>query len=353
MVMPMDVEAIPLGSVQALGEAWRALEAAAEPCFFRSWSWVGCLFEERFDDPVVLRARHAGRVVGLAVFNRSRGRLVLGASGDSRRDAPHVEHNGPLVAADAPAGTAAALLRAAWRQRGVRRLLLPGVPPALVEVAGGAALRLQVQPAPCVRLDAVREAGGEHLAVLGANTRWQIRRSLRRYATRGEVRLDCAATEREALDWLESLVALHQRDWQRRGAPGAFADPFMLRFHQALIARAMPRGEVELLRLAVGGQALGYLYNFRLGGRVLAYQSGLDRDDGGPQDKPGLVAHHLAIQRAVAAGDEVYDFLAGAARYKSSLANAEQSLAWAEMVPRASPLRLAAALLRGWRRLAR
>lgn len=347
----MEVEATPPGSVDALGDAWRALERAAAPCFFRSWTWVGCLFEERFDDPVLLRARVGGRVVGLALFNRSRGRLVLGASGDARRDAPHVEHNGPLLAADAPPGTAAALLQAAWRQPGARRLVLPGVPPELVAAAGGAELRRQDEKVPLLRLDAVRAAGGDHLALAGPNTRAQIRRSLRRYAARGEVRLDAATTEAEALAWFDALVALHGSDWQRRGKPGAFADPSMLRFHRTLIARAMPRGEVELLRLSVGGQALGYLYNFRLGGQVLAYQSGFDRDDGGKQDKPGLVSHHLAIQRAVAAGDAVYDFLAGAARYKASLATEEGSLAWAELVPRGSPLRVLAALRRGWRRL--
>jgi CelD/BcsL family acetyltransferase involved in cellulose biosynthesis len=58
----------------------------------------------------------------------------------------------------------------------------------------------------------------------------------------------------------------------------------------------------------------------------------------------------MAIEQALARGDSVYDFLAGADRYKRSLANAEVPLLWAELVPRWSALGLAARLAQRWRR---
>jgi CelD/BcsL family acetyltransferase involved in cellulose biosynthesis len=123
-----------------------------------------------------------------------------------------------------------------------------------------------------------------------------------------------------------------QRDWLARGKPGAFADAFMVAFHRELLARAVPRREALLARLSASGRELAYLYNFRLAGRVLAYQRGIARDAAGRHGKPGLMAHVRAIEHAAQEAAESYDFLAGGSRYKQSLANVSRDLHWAELV---------------------
>lgn len=328
-----------------LGQAWRALEAeAAHASLFQSWTWVGCLAEERYRDPVLLLATEAGsgRTLGLALLNRRKGRLHLAESGDPSLDSPFIEHNGPLLAADSGPEVLPALLQAAWRERGVRRLVLGGVAPAVLEAAGGVTWRERRQEAPFIDLARIGGAGQEWLTTLSANTRYQLRRSARSYARQGELQLERAASLAEALAWFEGLVTLHGESWRRRGEPGAFADPFAQHFHRSLIERAQPRGELDLLRLSAGRRVLGYLYNFRLGGRVYAYQSGLDHEGAGRHGKPGLTCHAMAIEQAQAQGAKVYDFLAGAARYKRSLSNASATLLWAEAVPRWSVPGLAA-----------
>ena len=345
--MGVQVAATRIASFEEAGRVWRALEESArDPSFFQSWTWVGCLAEERYDDPLLLRAESGGRVVGLALFNRRRGRLHLTASGEARLDAPFIEHNAPLLAAGEEAAALPALMGEAWRIAGARGLVFAGVPPAALRAAGGVAFRLREEPAPYVDLDAVRAAGRDWFTTLSANTRYQLRRSARCLSRSGELRIERAETEAQALEWLGALAALHGESWRRRGHPGAFADPFSLRFHHALVARAQERRELDLLRLSAGGETFGYLYNLRQGGRVYAYQSGLDHGRAGRHGKPGLTFHALAVGRALAAGDRVYDFLAGAARYKSSLANASVPLLWAEAVPRWSVRGLAARLLR-------
>ncbi|HEY8609794.1 MAG TPA: GNAT family N-acetyltransferase [Roseomonas sp.] len=341
--MSLDVTLGAAGSLDALGAEWRALEAeAGDHGFFRSWSWVGCLAEERFPDPVLLRARRDGRLVGLALLNRRRGRLALGESGDPTLDAPFVEHNGPLLARGEGVEALAFMMGTALK--GAGRLRLSGVEPRLLDAAstaGGMVLRRQDRVAPLVDLEAVRATGGDYLAALSANARQQLRRSARRHVARGDLSLERAGSVAEALDWLDAMIALHGAAWRARGRPGAFANPFMPRFHRALITGAFPRGEVDMLRASAGGRPFGYLYNFRLGGRIFAYQSGFDYALADAQTKPGLTCHHLAIERALAAGDRSYDFLAGDDRYKRSLANATATLAWAEIARHGS----AAALL--------
>jgi CelD/BcsL family acetyltransferase involved in cellulose biosynthesis len=179
-----------------------------------------------------------------------------------------------------------------------------------------------------------------YLASLSANTRYQIRRSNRCFDRLGPLVVRQAETEAEALGFLDSLAALHQATWTKRGSRGAFANPAFVRFHRALIARALPRGELELLRFSAGGHVLGYLYNIRLRGWMFTYQSGFDYAGCaaafGPHAKPGLTCHYAAIVRARGEGAVAYDFLAGRDRYKSSLTRAATRLYWLEVAPRYS-----------------
>jgi len=169
-----------------------------------------------------------------------------------------------------------------------------------------------------VELAAVRAGGRPYLDGLSANTRQQLRRAMRGYEARGPLRLTVAATAAEALAWFERLATLHQATWTGRGREGAFAYPFFARFHRALIERHHAAGLVELAKVTAGEGEVGYLYNFLWRGRVLSYQSGFAYE-ADARLKPGLVSHALCIERHLAAGAAAYDFLAGDARYKTSL----------------------------------
>ncbi|WP_376087643.1 GNAT family N-acetyltransferase [Roseomonas sp. CCTCC AB2023176] len=334
MAVETDISAV--ASFVQLGREWQELERRAEPSFFQTWTWVGCLAEERFPDPVLIRASDGGVTVGLALLNRRRGRLWLGESGDPALDAPFVEHNGPLVVRGR-ADVEAALLSAAWRVRGAARLVLSGVRSDLLRATGGVAWRHQVRAAPFVDLAGLRSRGGDWLETRSANTRAQIRRSRRFYEGRyGPVSLTRPATEGEALRFLRALIELHGVTWRRRGREGAFATGFLRRFHENLVIRAGCAGQLDLQRHAAGDQVIGYLYNFRQGRRLLSYQSGFLRDwEDGPA-KPGLTCHEAAIRDGIVSGLEVYDFLAGDQRYKKSLAAGLDYLHWFEIVPRRS-----------------
>ena len=294
-----------------LGERWRELEARSNCSFFQSWTWMGCLADERFTDPVLLESRIGGRLMALALCNRRRGRtgrefLWLGESGVPALDTIFIEHNGILVAEDAPSGLIADCFRALrhepigqrrlWRSR---RLVLSGVDEdclAAALLSGGGSWVRRARAAPYVDLDRVRQNGGDYLSGLSSNARYQLRRSDRAYAAECGVAVQCAASVAEAVDFLGGLAALHQATWNRRGRPGSFANHEFCRFHRALIERGFERGEIQLLRVTFGGQTIGLLYNYYFRGHVLAYQSGFDYETAGRHQKPGLTCHHQAIR---------------------------------------------------------
>lgn len=351
----------PVADTAALGERWLAFERQVSCSFFQSWAWTGCLFAERFLDPLLLELRDEGRLVALALFNRTqdwlgRERLWLGESGRPALDAVFIEHNGPLLAAG---GTTAlpALLEAAlqlpwgrgwrWEYLWGRRVVLSGVGISVRAAAAGLGTMVvqAVRPAPYVDLATIRATGSGYLASIGAGTRYQIRRSERRYAEIGVLTLRRAETVAEAHDFLDALAALHQQSWAQRGKVGAFANPMFLRFHHALINRTL--GEIDLLRFDAGGHVIGYLYNFRHRGRASTYQSGFAYAPGEAHRKPGLTCHHLAAEMYLAEGLDAYDFLAGEARYKRNLSNASTDLHWIEIMQGWSPAGLRARL-RDW-----
>lgn len=313
----------------ALEAEWRDLESRADPSFFQSWTWIGCCAAARYPAPWLLRAEHDGRTVGLALLNRRGGRLFLHESGEAAHDAVYIEHNGVLLAHEA-ADLLPACLGTLLGTR--RALLLPGVDAthlAALRARGVVRVR-QASAAPFVALDALPAGADGFLASLSANTRQQLRRSDRELGGAGGPRVTRATSVAEALDFLDALAVLHQQTWTARGKPGAFANPAFRPFHAALIARALPRGEAELLRVDGTAGVIGYLYNFRLRGRVLAYQSGFAYAESGRHGKPGLTCHHAAIRLARDEGARVYDFLAGESRYKTSLATGAVPLYWLE-----------------------
>jgi len=324
------------GDLTVLAARWRDLESRADGGYFLSWDWIGCWLELVETEVVLLEGRSGGKVVALGLLCPVRQRygwlstngVYLHQTGDPRVDGIAIEYNGILT--DRALGTEGALqcLRALLREDAIgtagRRwdeLYLNGVTTGFADavVECGAWLRLLARsPTWYVDLAAIRADGGAYLDRLSANTRYQVRRSMRRYEARGPLRLTAASDVAEGLDYLDELAALHQAHWIARGRPGAFSAPFFTAFHRRLIADCLPCGSVEVLRATAGETTIGYLYNFLYRGRVYYYASGFVYEDDN-RLKPGLVSHTLSVSRYLAQGMDCYDFMAGAARYKTSL----------------------------------
>ena len=280
--------------------------------------------------------------MALALFNRVRRRwgppvLHLGESGNPELDCPYIEQNGVL----AETGNEAELTVRCLREVASRfELVLSGISPTVFEAtlhAASLVLNGRSQASPTVDLAALRASGTDYLSRRSANTRQQIRRSDRFYLQAGPIKLQRAGSVAEAHSMLDQMAILHQATWTARGRPGSFARPFFKRFHQALIESALPRGEADLMQISSGDTIIGILYNFVHAGRSLAYQSGFAYQPGASAAKPGLTCHARAIQDALDAGLDVYDFLAGEDRYKRSLAALSHQQIWTRAGPLCSP----------------
>jgi CelD/BcsL family acetyltransferase involved in cellulose biosynthesis len=321
---------------------WRKLEAAGSPSFFTSWHWIGNWLAAvpPTSRPRLLRGLAGGKTIALALLgerqNRRRRGLVgaralyLNETGDPRFDSPMIEHNGVLAAAGYETTVWQALL--AWFEElrdEADELHLSGSlwrwPDEALEACG--LLRNETAvPSYAVELGRLTTSGGEPDPLLSANARQQLRRAVRSYEQIGPLRLAEAGTLGEALNFFDAMKALHCASWERRGKPHAFSGGFFEPFHRLLIERTFSAGGTQLLRVSAGEQIIGYLYNFRLGSCIYAYQSGFA--DADRRKRPGTVTHALAIRHAFRSGASIYDFMAGHNRLKASFATRCEPMLW-------------------------
>lgn len=338
--LEVRLEALP--APELLARDWRALEAVGNASFFTSWHWIGTLLAALPATawPRLLRGTSAGRTIALGLLGervvrrryglvRSR-RMCINETGDPDCDAMTIEHNALLAAADCAKAAADALIGwFAGQGAQADELHLAGscdrLPEALVERQGLGRYEI-AKPSYTVDLDRLTAGDGDIGAVLSANARQQLRRAERHLARYGPLRLTRAKTLAEARTFFEEMKALHIVSWQRRGRAHAFTNPFFEVFHRLLIERSFASGATQLLQAAAGGMVFGYLYNFRFGARVYAYQSGFDYADA--HARPGVVSHAMAIRDAFHSGAGIYDFLAGRNRLKESFATSCAPMLW-------------------------
>jgi CelD/BcsL family acetyltransferase involved in cellulose biosynthesis len=326
----------------ALEARWRALEARAEITLYLSWDWIGAWVDEAGLPDWVLTGRAGGEIVCLGLlrlrnerrhgFIKSR-TLYLHGTGHEDQDVIVIEYNGFLTDARfGPMETEAiAFLRG--RQKdvgGFDEISLDGITGDKFEALGAAGLRTHVhalKSTAFVDLKGLRNGGGDYLETLSANTRQQIRRSVRLYEARGPLVLEPARTSEEALNWFDALGVLHEAGWRARGeSGGAWRYPFLVAFHRRVIAQSFPDG-VEVVRICCGSQVIGYIHCLLRGGWIGSYLSGFAYEADN-KVKPGLVSFYLYIQHRLEIGGDVLDFLAGDHRYKTSLGTPGPKMYW-------------------------
>lgn len=336
----------PLTACSELQDKWRFLELRSDCSFFQSWMWIGTWLSNLPSSAkcYLLEVTDNGETIGLAVvvahtlvrhrFVRSR-TILLHETGSHNMDLMTIEYNSFL----AESGRERDVIRSGIRCIGATNVawdefFASGVGADAFGAWQGAIAdskwRLvyrQQSICPFVDLGTVRDSGGDYLALLSANTRQQIRRSIKGYEKLGSLNLSLASKGETAIQYLHDLQALHKSYWASRGKEGAFPNEFTRAFHDQLVLTGVDCGAVQLLRILAGEVVIGYLYNFVRNGHVYFYQSGVNYSVD-PKLKPGLVCHYLCIMYNLQAGNQIYDFLAGSQRYKQSLATAEAKMVW-------------------------
>lgn len=337
------IELHPASEIAQVAAIWQQLESTVGSGLTNGWDWIETWLNH-YGDIVPHRFAVAigpNGVCGVALLTHGVGQtrgpipvrtLHLGTAGEPPSATIWVEYNRFLVEAGYRSSVAAGLLRT------VRSAHLPwdvleldGFEPDEVEPFLRLDSGFEVTRKVChvANLARMRENGA--FAGFKRETVAKIRKNRRRFEERfGPITTTWAETVEDGLEILRELIPLHQDRWQRAGQPGTFASPRFTAFHQELIRRLLPKGQIVLFRAKAGEQMIGTFYGFVEAGVIYHYQWGLAQFDQNSLS-PGFVVGALCMEEAWARGLDELNWLAGDTRYKRELANEQRELIWAEL----------------------
>ena len=266
----------PLPDVDQLAETWTSLEKRADNAFFLSWTWIGTWLATITRAPELLIARVNDKVVGLGLVTsrlRVRHRVMpvwtawLNQTGDPAQDIITTEYNDILADRLIETEVRLACLRflLARSRIGGRRIgevVLGGLQETRtsdIQKLNRPIRELASVGSARIDLAAIRRSGKPYMAHLRPSVAKRLRRSMDLYQSRGDVRLSMANSIKETRQFFDMAGAFHQQRWIDKGHPGAFAYPFYVDFHHRLIEAAFPLGALELVKVEVGGEPIGFL----------------------------------------------------------------------------------------------
>jgi CelD/BcsL family acetyltransferase involved in cellulose biosynthesis len=133
------------------------------------------------------------------------------------------------------------------------------------------------------------------------------------YSNRLQKRFDVSITKCDNLQALPSCLAalfgLHQKRWQLRGKPGAFASEQRREFYHNMAASFLERGWLEFWILQLDGKPVAAQYGFRYRNAVYSLQEGFDPEYS--SDRVGYVLRAHVLRMLIGQGARQYDFLGG------------------------------------------
>lgn len=166
----------------------------------------------------------------------------------------------------------------------------------------------------CWRIE-LPETWDEYLALMSKSHRKQLRRVERRLHDDKDTEVLSVDDERSFAAGMEALVHLHQKRRESLDEPGCFASQQFSDFLHKAALRLLASGSLRLSWAEVAGEPIGV--EFQLAGQSMtfAYQAGVDPDR--MDLEPGRMIMIATIQKAIASGQNAFDFLRGDEPYKA------------------------------------
>jgi CelD/BcsL family acetyltransferase involved in cellulose biosynthesis len=108
---------------------------------------------------------------------------------------------------------------------------------------------------------------------------------------------------------LATLFGLHQKRWELKGGPGAFASVERCELYYNMAPSLMARGWLEFWILRLDGKPAAVQYGLRYGNAVYSLQEGFDPVYS--SERVGYVLRAHVLKTLISQGVRQYDFLGG------------------------------------------
>jgi len=254
--------------------------------------------------------------------------LHLGTAGEPTADSVCVEYNTLLVKPEDQHSFIAALLDDLSQNDTWDSLLFDGFASEELETWDLSQQDISIRKIESHYFDLkqIRDEERDVISGFGYSTRKNLRKNMKSY---GNLTTEWAENIEQAESIFNDLVSLHQTRWQKEGLPGSYASDRFTNFHNALIQKLIPTGQMGLFRVKIEGQVIGCVQVLIDRNRVLCYQGGSAEYKG--KLSPGVISDYLCIEECFKRGFDAYDFLAGNSHHKQKMSTHHSDLSWAQI----------------------
>jgi CelD/BcsL family acetyltransferase involved in cellulose biosynthesis len=150
---------------------------------------------------------------------------------------------------------------------------------------------------------------------LGSKTRYNAGKSRRILEEKGTLVFEACRRDEDREAFMSTLIELHQRTWQARGLPGAFASPTFHRFHDLISQRFLAKGQLGLYVLRLDETPLAATYGFDYRGIHYGYLMGM-KTAVNPKVSMGHLIMACMVEAVIGRGCREFDMLRGDEPYK-------------------------------------
>jgi len=321
-------------NLELLRQQWTKIQSTRNVPFFLTWSWIRIWIEIYNPKYLVVSAEYQNQVVAIGLLTYSKdfrhkfvfsNQLRLHQIGDPLMDQIWMEYNDFLCFEKHQVKAVNACLKALEHEM----FEWDEIVLSMMSLKRGQEITQYYEHAfidihrncYAANLKNIKASGKNYLQSLRANTRYQIRRSMRHYSEKyGELDMEIARNRDKALDFFREAGPLHIERWDDSG----YRNEMFIKFHENLIREADDH-QIDLIRLRAGNTTIAIMYFHIVDKNVYFYLHGLKYDDDAKL-KPGLVAHSFATQYYLDAGMDKYDYMGGYSQYKLQLAERIEDL---------------------------
>ncbi len=337
--MEISHQLITLQDVEQLKVHWQDLEGRSTNSIFLSWQWIESWLKIVNEPLFLVQAKKGSLIVGLGLFVEKK-RYVLGfipykqwwlhKTGCQKQDQIWVEYNDFLLDDNYQITTRQKILEYLFTEKELTQEVVFGLTKSDVFdsfahqlKAMNASSRILVESkGHLIEYDKVTTE--EFSDLWSKNTHYQINRSKKILAQQGEISFRIVTDKQETSVLIVNIADLHKKRWNDSKEGSGFSNTVFKLFHESMIEN---NDEVlQISVLALNNKDIGFLMNYVYKNKVYFYLSAFS-DEFSSKVKLGMLLHSEAIKHYRTKGTTHYDFLAGDAQYKRSLANEEYSMA--------------------------
>ncbi|WNC68446.1 GNAT family N-acetyltransferase [Thalassotalea nanhaiensis] len=343
---PLQVKCIEISKseIPSIQQKWLILAEKTETQFFLSWRWIANWLNQVIDDnKIVLVSAHSytSEIIALGLFVEKKSNKLglipctqwfLHRTGKRNYDQIWIENNNFLIAK----GYEESALTNIWRYLSQSQ---PHVDEFIISVSKGKTTNQKHLPNSYSLYKSDLHSGykvnlhnykdlNDYLSQLSKNTRQQVNRSISLLNKSAAIELKIWNTDQFSI--LNKHKHLHIKKWKNTNTPSGFSNPLFEEFHQQLNSAqdfAYSQNIYTLVAEINSGEAiLGCAYYLVDHGHIYFYLACLSKIENNKL-KLGLAIHAKVIEWLILNKPEinVYDFLAGDARYKKSLAQTTEA----------------------------